>query len=382
MALTEFQQVFELLNRSKKTLIITNQNQHGDAIAGALALHKFLAALGHEADIVCQGFKPIPTLKFLSQEKIKPQLGANNKFLISVDLKETGLKSFHYDQVDGKLNFYLSPEKSLMKSSQVSFGETAQDYDLIFTVGAADLNELGEPYRANADFFHSSATINLDASAHNEYFGSINLVNLAASSVSEIIHGLISEHDSDLIDQEIATHLLYGVISATKNFKTANVTPKTLNLAGSLISRGAARDQIIQQLYQSRFLSTLKLWGRVLSRLNSHFNDRIISSALTVSDFLETATSPEELPDVVEELIVSMPATEAIILMHEWPNGEQGGIAASVYAFKNLDALKLTERFNPQGDNSRADFIINGRSLIEAEQSVIAEIKNQLAGKA
>lgn len=379
MALTDFQQVFELLNRSKKSLIITNQNQHGDAIAGALALHKFLASLGHETDIVCHNYKQLPTLKFLAQEKIKSQLGANKKFLISVDLSETGLKSFHYDQADGKLNFYLSPEKSLMKSSQVSFGQTAQDYDLIFVLGASDLSELGEPYLTNADFFHSAVKINLDASAHNEYFGGINLVNLAASSVSEIVYNLISEYDSELIDSEIATHLLFGIISATKNFKTANVSPKTLNLAGTLISRGAARDQIIQQLYQSRFLSTLKLWGRVLSRLNSHFNDRIISSALTISDFLETATSPDELPDVVEELIVSMPKTEVIVLIFEKASANEPEIAVQIYAQKSHDALQLAGRFNPHGTAGQAEFVQKNTTLLEAEAIIIEEIKNQLA---
>lgn len=381
MALNESQQILELLEKSKKTLIIANDNRPGDAVGAALALAGFLTALGRDTEIVCPDFHPQANLKFLPQQQLKSKLASGGQFVISVDLTASGLKKFHYEQQAGRLDFYLTPEAAHFDERAVACYAAPFAYDLIIIIGASDLSELKGLYFDQADFFHATPKINIDFSPANEHFGDINLVNVTACSCAEIVYNLIRQINTGIISAELATYLLYGVIAATKNFKTGNVSPKTLNLAADLIGYGAARDQIVRELYQNRFLATLKLWGRVLSRLNNHLNDRIISSALSAADFLETGTSPDELPDVVEELIVSMPKTEVIVLLHEQSNAEKIAIRADIYALKNHNALVLAARFNPQGHERLAQVVISdGATLPLAEKMILDEIKNQLAG--
>lgn len=232
-------------------------------------------------------------------------------------------------------------------------------------------------YFNHSDFFYSLPKINIDNSPQNENYGNVNLVDVSRSSVSEVIFELIKKYDSKLIDGTLATYLLTGIISATKNFKTPEVTPLTLNSAGELIDCGARRDQIVQNLYQSRFLSTLKLWGRVLARLNNDLNDKIVWSSLSAVDFLETSTNPEELPDVVDELIVSMPKTEVIVLLFEG-TGDNKLINVLIYTFNNRDALFLARNFEVKGSKDSARIVLHDYSLAEAERVVIDEIKKQL----
>jgi len=379
MALTELQQVFELVQKSRQILIILKQDWNGDAVSGSLALAEFLRKLGKKADIVCQDFKQTPNLSYLPLSLIQPHLGNLQKFVVSVDLSQTGLGEFEYDENGNKLNFYITPKSGQLTKDNISTMVSGFKYDLIILINTPDLDSLGEAYAKHSDLFFSVPKINFDHSTQNEYYGNINLVNIASSSTSELIYDFIKELDESQMDDNIATYILSGIISATKNFKTNSVTPKTLNLAGTLIAKGARREQIIQNLYQSRFLTTLKLWGRVLSRLNNDLNDKVIWSVLSASDFLETATNPDELPDVVEELIVSMPKTEVIVLLYEEKRGELTDIKVMIYAVKNRDAIFIARKFNPMGNKDLARFTLLNHTLAEAERIVIDEVKKQLA---
>lgn len=378
MALNEQQQVFELVKKSRQTLIVFRKDWTGDALSGALALAEFLRKLGQKADIVCHDFKQSTNLAHLPASEVKTTLTNLQKFIVSVDLTATGLSEFEYDHKENRLNFYITPQEGQLTPDNIATSVSGYKYDLIFLINTPDLESLGELYLKNADFFYSVPKINIDHTSSNEYYGNINLVNIAAASSSEIIYDLIKDYDATLIDDNLATYILSGIIMATKNFKTPEVTPKTLNLAGELISKGARRDQIVQNLYQSRFLSTLKLWGRVLSRLNNDLNDRIIWSVLSNQDFLETATNPEELSDVIDELIVSMPRTEVVVLLYEDKRGQVPVIQVLVYAVKNRDAIFVARKFNPSGNKNMAKFILTGVSLAEAERNVIEEVKKQL----
>jgi nanoRNase/pAp phosphatase (c-di-AMP/oligoRNAs hydrolase) len=378
MAYSDKQQIFELVNKSSQILIIFKKDWNGDVVSASLAMAEFFKKLGKKADVVCHDFKQSPALSYLPLASIQPQLDNLQKFIVSVDIEKTGLGEFEYKESASQLNFYITPKNGKLSQNDVTTAISGFKYDLVFLINTPDLEALGGAYDKHPDFFYSIAKINIDHSAQNEYYGNINLVNIAASSSAELVYDLINDFDSNLIDDNIATYILSGIIASTKNFKTTAVTPRTLNLAGSLISKGARRDQIIQSLYQSRFLSTLKLWGRVLSRLNNDLNDKIIWSALAASDFLETSTNPDELPDVVEELIVSMPKTEIVVLLFEEKRGEIIDIQTMVYAVKNRDAIFIASNFNPSGNKSLARFVLANTTLAEAQRQVIEEVKKQL----
>jgi bifunctional oligoribonuclease and PAP phosphatase NrnA len=378
MVTNEKQQILETLGRSERILIVFKSDWNGDAVSASLSWAEFLKKMDKKVDIACSGFKANNNLSYLPTSWIKPKLDSLQKLILTVDLGKTGLKDFEYDKQESKLSICLAPEKGQFSQQDINISYSSFKYDLIFLINTPDLESVGSIYEKAGDFFYSTPKINLDHLQYNEYYGNINLVNLACSSSSEVIYELIDFINKDLIDENIATYLLSGIISATKNFKTNDVTPKTLDLAGKLIDRGARREQIIQNLYQSRFISTLKLWGRVLSRLRSDLNGRLVWSVLSSSDFLETASNIEELPEVVEELIFSMPNTEIAVLIFEIKRDEVLDSKVMIYSFKNHNALLLAGKFTSVGNNDLASFVLSGTSLAEAEKQVIAEIKQVL----
>lgn len=67
-------------------------------------------------------------------------------------------------------------------------------------------------------------------------------------AVAEILYDIISTIPENKIDEDMATCLLTGLITATKSFKTPNITPHTLNIASELITLGGCCEEIINSL--------------------------------------------------------------------------------------------------------------------------------------
>jgi len=377
MAFTHTQQIAELIKKSNSILITLKRDWDGDALAASLSIGEALTNAGKKITIACDGFMIASNISFLPAYQVRPTLGNLQKFVISLDTKNIKLGEFTYDHQDDKLKMYITPEEGSLEEKDVSASTSDYQHDLIFVIGSPDIGSLGMIYNNNSDFFYAKPKINIDHSPLNEHFGNINLVNIASSSTSEMVYELLKELDHQIIDEHIATYLLGGIIMSTKNFKMPEVTPRTLNIASELINKGARREQIIQNLYQNRHISTLKLWGRVLSRLDNDLDGKIVWSSLSANDFLETATSPEELPDVVEELIVAMPKTEMVILTYE-SNRTTNAIEAIVYSAKKMDASLTVQRFNPIGNKRIARITLPEMSLAQAQRIIVDEVKEKI----
>ena len=376
MSLTTSQQILELVKKSKRILIALKKNPDIDSMSSALALALFLKKLEKKVEIIADGADKKNLLSFLGNtDLIKPKLDNIRKFIISLDVSKTKVKDFSYDLADNNLNIYITPKAGYFENSDVSFSSSGFKFDLIFTINVPDMEAIGEIYDQNTEFFYNTPIINIDNQPNNEYFGQINLVELTATSAAEVVYSIIEKIDAELIDEEISTSLLTGLISKTNSFKTDKVTPKALSAASQLIANGADRAKIIQNLYQTRSINTLQLWGRALSRLKTENDNKIAWSLLSLKDFETTKTTEENLPDIIEELISYITEVEIIFLLFEQANNK---IKAIFKVEKNHDALALTNEFNPKGTKEIVSFeISNQNNLKEAENVILEIIRNK-----
>ncbi len=373
MSLTLNQQIFEQIKNSQKILIAFKKDLNGDALSSSLAIFLLLKKLNKQADIICQDFIAPKNFQFLTQlDQVKPGLKGVKNFVISLDMTKGKVKNFSYDIKDNQLNIYLTPESGNLDEKNISLKSGNYKYDLIITLDSDSLESLGQIYEQNTDFFFNTTIINLDHSPENEQYGQINLVELAKTSTAEIIFDLIEQYDINLLDQEIATCLLAGMISKTKSFKTSNVTPRALNIASQLILNGADRDLIIQHLYRTKSINTLKLWGKVLARIKNDPNYKMVWSYLTQKYLIELNLQNPNLSEVIEELIISSPEAEIVTLFYE---NEKQTISGIIYTSKNYDSLYLAKSFHPFGTKTLATFEINTADLVQASKEVIESVK-------
>jgi bifunctional oligoribonuclease and PAP phosphatase NrnA len=383
--LTQEQQIFEQIKKANNILITFKKTWNGDAVASALALLLFLRKMDKNVEVVAEKFSMDKLYSFLpGYTEIKHELENLRKFIISLDITNTKVSQIKYKQEENKLNFIISPKKGFFTESDITSGASGFKYDLIIIIDTPDLESLGRVYDNDTEFFYQTPIINIDHNSTNEEFGQINFIELTAVSTSEIVFSLFESYSRDLIDEDIATCLLTGMIAETKSFKTNNLTPRSLLTASQLMSLGGRREEIVNCLYRSKSLNILKLWGRVLARLSSGQDNQLIWSTLSAADFQKTNSTEKDLTDVIDELIISIPQAKVIAIIYEniIPAETADANQAKttnllLYTIKNIDSMSLIKEFNPSGTKGLARAIIN-QPIVDAEKIIISSIQDKL----
>ena len=344
--LNNTEQIFNQINKANKIAVVFNKNWFGDSLAAALACYLFLQKLGKTVDIIAEDnvaslFSFLPAFT-----DIKNKLIGQQPLIIELNTEQTPVDQVKYQKSDQILQFIITSQRGHWQSSDVTVRAGAPEYDLLISLGCPDLEALGSLYQQHTDFFYITPLINIDNQASNENYGQINLVDLNAVASCEILFDLLSAHDSSLLDSDIATCLLAGIISQTKSFKTNNTTPQALLTVSELMQLGARREEIINHLYRNKNVQILQLWGKTLANLQGGLNNKFIWSVLTAEDFQQTQTTPADLTNIIDELIISIPQAMAIMLVVQ--NGD-GQATAFVHSVKNINSLDLIKEYNPSG---------------------------------
>lgn len=380
MALNTIEQLNKLIE-SKKNILVTFKKQYdGDAVGSALALKLFLEQLGKRVDIVCDGFVVSPQYSFLKRSKqILSQLGDLHQFIITIDTTKTGLSELSYDIKNEKLRIFITPKTGYITQEQMHTAQTEFRYDLIITLDTPDLISLGTVYANNENFFFSTPIINIDHKGSNEHYGQINVIDLPASTSAEIVFEMLCQMKEELITRHIANALLTGLIGGTNSFKNNKVRPQTLKTASKLVDLGADRSFIIKNLYQTKSISTFKLWGAALTNLKHDEAHGLVWTTITRDDFVRSGAKAEDLNMIVDELITTSPDAKYILLLHEHvSDGHDGLIEGTLRILPAHSATEFMKSYNAVGDEDLATFKIEGKKLHEVEEEIVAHIKKQI----
>ncbi len=378
MSLNEIQQLNQLLEKSKHILVAINHAQSADSVGAAAAWKMFLEKQHKQIDIIADNFVLPKNLKFIKEaEAIKPQISHLQKFILKVDVSKVKIDTISYDIKDNWLSIYLTPKQGIITKNELRTAQSGLKYDLIITINAQDLESLGGIFFNNTDLFYKVPIINFDIHPGNEHYGQINFVELTATSISETIYKTMTQINGANIDADMATALLAGMISQTQSFKTANVTPNTLNIASQLMNLGADREKIVKHLYRAKSISSLKIWGEALTHMESDPGIGLVWTTITREDFSRTGASEEELKELIDELTNNSPEAKSVLLFYENTKGENK-VHGFLSADKQHDAKMLLQSFQPEGNKKTASFVMIGKTIKEVELEVVEKIKKML----
>lgn len=365
-----------MIKRSTRPLICIPSGAGADHYASAIGISNVLKKLNKEPTIAAADGKPTKNVQFISgHEQIKSKLENLRKFVIELDASKTKVDELTYEIKDDKLRVFLSPKKGFWDEKDLRTSTSGYRFDLIICIGTPDFESCAHLYSENPDFFYRTPIINIDHSPENEHYGQINVVDLTASACGEVCHDLIESIEASLIDEEVATAFLTGMIAKTKSFKTSNVTPKTLQTASKLIAKGAKREQIVQNLYKTRSVQTLRLWGRALARLKVDEQAKIVWTLLSQQDFLHAGADEENLPDVIDELIATSPEAKIVVLLYE--NSEHN-VCTIVRVERPLDAIALCAKFSAAGVREEVRLCFIKKNVVQVEKELIGHLQQQL----
>lgn len=365
--LSPFQQALELIQKSRNILIALPENLNGDSLGSSLALQSALAKTGKKIDVVCQE-PPPEKLKFLAGlATIKNKLSSWRDFIISIDTSQNKISRLRYETEQNVLKIFLTtPQKVEQRDIKLDLGQFY--YDLIITLDAPDLESLGKIFEENTELFFSKPVLNIDHKAANEFFGEVNLVEPTSAACAEVVAKLIEALGLSLAEEESATALLTGLIEKTRSFQNSKTTPQVLNLASLLIAKGAEQEKIIRHLYKTKPLNAIKLWGRLLSRLDYDETKNIAWLSAEPSDFSSTETSSKDLPFILDEISDLFPQLNLIFIL--WR--ENGGVRILAQARQE----EILQRINLEIPGT----VKNSRLLVKTAESDISGVKEKITG--
>jgi phosphoesterase RecJ-like protein len=376
MELTEKQQVIELIKKSQNILLTTHVNPDGDALGSILALYLTLSKLGKNVTAVSPSEAPLSFNFLPSIDKITSQFNGMKDFVISVDLTNGQIDKLGYkkDIQRNKLNIVVTPKSGNFSPEDISFTYGKNKFDLIVVLDAPDLDRLGKIYDSNTDFFYETPIINIDHHPGNDHFGKVNWVDLTATSTSEILVSLIEalSREKQLIDADISTCLLTGITTDTSSFQNTNTTPKSLTVAAQLVASGARQQEIVQKIYKTKDLSTLKLWGLILTRVIQEENNFVYSYVLA-NDFMSCGAQPLQTQGVIDELLKTVPGNDFAMLISEKDGGVHGSLRATK---KTVNVASIAKLFGGGGHEQAAAFQIENAKFFNIKDDMLAKIRD------
>lgn len=382
MELTPKQQTLELIKNASKILIITHQNVDGDGLGSTLALGAALKKLDKQVEMVCPTAVPAVFQFLPASSEVTQQFAGNKELIISINTATVKIDKLGYraDPTGNKTNILITPKTGTFSLQDVAVNAGSYKYDLIIILDASDLDRLGALFEQNTSLFYETPTINIDHHASNDYFGKVNWVDLTATSTSEILVALLEslsgQAGRNLLDEDIATSLLCGIITDTDSFQNQNTTPKSLTVAAQLVAAGARQQEIVQKIYKTKPLSTLKLWGTALTNLtveNRAHGGAFVWSVLSDADYKTAGASQGEEQGLLDDLIKSAPGVDYAILISERGANLHGSMRSIA---QGIDVASIAQSFGGGGHAPAAAFDtpIDG-TFEQTVQEVVGKLK-------
>ncbi len=321
--------VVERLRGARRVLAVSHENPDADTLGASLGIVSILESLGGAADPVCTD--PVPPL---------------------------------YDFLPGVERVRTDPDPNV-------------DYDLLVIVDCGSLERVGAVGMRHSDLFARLPRVVIDHHASNDAAGAADWIDPGAAATCEMVAlvagrlgiGYEGERGVDL-----ATALMAGIVMDTATFAHPNATPRTLAVSAALVHAGAPLSDISRRLYRSKPEVQLRLFGRVLDRLESADDGRVVWSTLLDSDLSATGTLPAHSEGIIDLLAQADDAEVSILFKEAGPatrisvRTKPGGV----------DATVLTGAFGG-GGHARAAGATVDRPVAEARPLVLAEAQRLAA---
>ncbi len=318
----------EAVRAARHALVATHENPDADTIGAALAVGLLVARHGGRATLVCSD--PIPPL---------------------------------YAFLPGVERFRTDPDEH-------------EAYDLLVVCDCGTLDRIGPLRERHRSLFDRLPRLVIDHHLSNGGSGAGDWIDPTAAATCEMVALLAARLGVPFGagGGALATALMAGIVMDTATFAHPNATPRTLAVSAALVAAGAPLSDISRRLYRTKPDAQLRLFGRVLDRLETAREGRIIWSTILEADLAATGADPAHSEGLIDLLAQSERAEVAIIFKEVGPatrisvRTKDGGV----------DATALTGRFGG-GGHARAAGATIALPVAEARPVVLAEAERLVA---
>ncbi|MBI2017538.1 hypothetical protein HYS92_00660 [Candidatus Daviesbacteria bacterium] len=238
-----------LLPTAKSILIAIPKDADIDKMAAALALFLVLESLGKQVSIVSDDDIKVSSGHLFGVDHVQKSLPKTDGGNLTITLEGVAasdntipaLEKLDWAAENNNLNlvFHVLPNQTFQPARIVSHYQ-GSGFNLIFVIGAVNLNALGNIYQGNQQAFSGTHIVNVDTQSANTSFGQTNVLDANVSSLSEMLVNLISDLGFSL-DADAASNLLVGIFAATLNLTGDKVTAETYMAVANCLRVGGKK---------------------------------------------------------------------------------------------------------------------------------------------
>ena len=196
--------------------------------------------------------------------------------------------------------------------------------------------------------------LNIDHHHDNTRFGSVNLVDVEASSTAEIIFDLARLLDAQ-ITPEIADALYVGLITDTGRFMYENTDARSHRMAADLIEAGVNVHDIYRRLYERVPVEKLRLISRALEKLERYPDCGLAIAYIEDGDYEATGSS-EVLTEGIIDYVRSIEGTSVAAFVRDKTDGGRAARKVSLRATEGIDVSAIAREHGGGGHRRAAGF--------------------------
>ena len=242
------QQVVERVKQANNILVTVSSDPSVDQLAACIGLTLLFNKMGKHATAIFSGKVP-STIEFLQPEKtIETNTDSLQDFIISLD-KEKADK-LRYKVEDQVVKIFITPYKTSLSERDLVFSKGDFNVEAVIALGIVDKTQIDAAITAHGRILHDATVVALGAGQDKAAIGQINWQDPAASSLCEMIVSISEAFGGGLIDNQMATAFLTGIVAETDRFSNAKTTPKVMTMSAQLMAAGANQQLIASKLEQ------------------------------------------------------------------------------------------------------------------------------------
>ncbi len=320
------QSAINLIKSSKDILILTHKNPDGDAVGSVLGLAQALNSLDKNAE--CFSKDAVPAI------------------------------------------FEFLPNVSMIKNQT-----NLKNYDLVILLDCALFSRTGlDSIKDIIDSFDNLLIIDHHPKGVEEagYLNScVQIINPSASSTAVLVYDLLKELDIK-ITKDIAHCLLTGIFTDTGGFQHSNTDAQTLQITAELMGKGPRINKIAKNIFNSKNVSAIKLWGKALGRIQRDKNTGMAVSYLSKNDLEECGAKQEDISGLISVINTVSDAKFSLLLTESDNNKIRGSLRSEEY--KNIDVSRIAKSLGGGGHKLASGFEVEGEDVKDS----VAKIKEMI----
>lgn len=238
----------EKLKSANNILVTVSRNPSVDQLAACIGLTLMLNKLGKHAAAIFSGQVP-STLEFLQpEETLEKNTDSLRDFIIALDKSKAD--KLRYKVEDNVVRIFITPYRTSINQDDLEFSQGDFNVDVVVALGVRQQEDLDNAITMHGRILHDAVVASVNTTPDGG-LGSISWHDAQASSLSELVTELAQAVGDDLLDSQIATALLTGIVAATDRFSNDKTTSQTMNASAKLMAAGANQQLVASKLEAS-----------------------------------------------------------------------------------------------------------------------------------